>query len=356
MANRDILYEIERGAREIFEAILELILQFIKEMQKKNQSLEQQNLARILHTFYKEMEKNFSEQLRRQLSNQRISTIEWRDRSGNTMKLHLTDAQESGKEYSFQKLEGDKLLFQPVDKKGESIYLNINELDRVVPALEGRVHAMGTLSKLDEQQSVKSLTDAFQKAKQEGIPFSQAYSDQMGKKVKQGIHQTRLYDLQRAKTFNDYFQKRKDTIQFELNKIKIERMELTTNLEVGSISKEDFMERNRDLKNKEKKLTKKMDELKKGRNKLNSQLGKEIERHCPGLSTTNLSFEEKIALGENAFQYPEGLEKNQLRQSFEKDGNEKGLQLLDKAEGRAQEKGLEIGQETTSISLQSFSK
>ena len=42
-----------------------------------------------------------------------------------------------------------------------------------------------------------------------------------------------------------------------------------------------------------------------------------MERHCLGLSTKRLSFHEKITLAESAFKQPEGLNSEELRESFE---------------------------------------
>lgn len=351
MSGKKLLREIEQGINEILEAIMEFIMYLIRELQRKNQSLEQQMLAQIFRNVHREMEKNISEQLRKQMSNLQISTIEWKDRTGSSMKLHLTNDPSAKKEYAFQKLEGDKLQFQPVNHKGGPIYLDIQEIEKVVPALEGRIKAMGTLSKMEEKQAVQSLVDTFQKAKQKEIPLTKAYSEVMSEKVKHEIHQSRRLDLEKAKSFNEHYQKRKVKIEQELTKIKLQKMDLDIKHEVGSVSKKELKVRNQDLDKMSKKLTKEMKELNYGKKKLDKQLAKEIERHCPDLKTKNLKFEDKITLAESVFKYEEGLNKEQLRQSFEKEGNDKGLQLLDQAERRDQT--LILDQEETTITMES---
>jgi len=349
---RDAWDEIERGAREIFEAFMHLVMQFIDEMRRRNQSLEERILAQIHHTFRTEMEKNISEQLRKQMSNLRISTIEWKDRSGGTMKVHLTDDHKDGKEYAFRELKGDKLLFQPTDQKGGSIQLDIREIEKALPALEGRIQAMGTLSKMDEKQVTKSLLDSFERAKQKNLSLTEAYKEVMGEQFKKDIHEMRRHDLDRAKHCNDYFQKRKDHIQLELNKINIEKLELKTELDVGSITKKEFKKRNKDLDKMDKKLKGEMKELNRMIKRTDKLLEKEIWRHT-GFVTKKLDFEDKIELAERVFQAPEEMDKGVWREQFERNGDEKGLQLLDQIEGRNQEMELEIEREETTLSMPS---
>lgn len=325
------------------------MLRFLEEMRKREKELDQQMLVRVHHVVRVEIEKNISEQLRKQIPEHKISSIELSDGSGKSIKFHLTDDQTNGKKHTFQRLEGDKAVFNRSDGKGEPVYLDIKELEQALPALEGRIAAMRTLSKQDDKQVLQSLADTFEKAKREGLSADEAYQKVMGEKVKHEMHQSRHHDLTTSKKYNDYFQKRQNEIGFELNKIKLQKMDLETQKDTGSMTKKEFKTRNSDLSKMSKKLTKELKILEKGRKKFDKQLGKELQKHCPGLSTKKLDFQDKITLAQSAFNQPEGLNKEQLRQSFEKQGDKKAIQALDKAEGKSrnQEIDTELTKEST---------
>lgn len=346
-----LLREIERGVHEILEAMLQAILRYLEEMRKRNKELDQQLLVRVHHIVRSEIEKNISEQLRRQVPQLKISSVELTDHYGKSIKFHLVNDQAEGKDHKFLRLEDDKLVFNPSDGKGKPVYLDIKELEKVLPALEGRLAAMRTLSKLDNQQVVQSLIDSFKKEKSEGITLSKAYQTVMGEKVKHDIRQSRQIDLTASQKYNDYFQNRQNEIAFELSTIKLEKMDLETQLEAGLITKKEYKTKIKDLDKKSSKLKKEVKILEKGVKKFSKRLGKELERHCPDLSTKGLSFQDKITLAESAFKQPEGLDNKELRDLFEGQGDHQALQVLDKAEGR--ERSEEMMEEKSTISIQS---
>lgn len=318
----------------MLEAMLQAMLQFLEKMKQRDQELNQQILARVHRVVLQEMEKNISDQLRKQISERNISSIEYSDRSGNSIKFHLVDDPKNGQRHTFQRLKGDQLVFHRSDGKGDPVYLDIKELDRVLPALEGRIAAMRTLSNQDEKQVLQNLLGAIEKAKREGLSFSEAYQKIMGEKVKHEIRQSRQIDLNTCKKYKDFFNKRQNEIELELDKIKLQKMDLETKRDAGLITKKEYKTQVKDLDKIRTKLTKELKMLVKARNKFDKQLGKEMEKHCLGLSAKSLNFDEKITLAESAFKQPEGLNREELRQALTNQGDTKALQALDKAEGQ----------------------